>query len=90
MPRFYLDVFNGNGKTADEEGLELEDQASARRIALDSVRSIIAEEARSGVIDLSGRIEVKDSLANVLVTVHFTEAFELHIPLPQPNGERPE
>ena len=87
MPRFYFDIFNGNGRTPDEEGLELESQAAARRIALDSVRSIIAEEARDGVIDLGGRIEVKDKAANVLMTVDFVEAFELRMPVASGNRE---
>lgn len=80
MPRFFFHVFNGNGHTGDEEGLDLEDQSAARRIAIDSIRSMIAEEARQGVIDLSGRIEVKDAVNNSLFGVAFPEAFELRVP----------
>jgi hypothetical protein len=58
----------------------MEDQAAARRLAIDSVRSMVSEDARRGVIDLKGRIDVKDNAENLLVTVAFAEAFDLHMP----------
>ena len=80
MPRFYFHVFNGNGETPDDEGIEVADQAAARTIALESIRSIVAEEARGGTIDLTGRIDIKDGTANLLLSVEFCEAFTLEIP----------
>ena len=80
MPRFFFNVYNGHGDTPDDVGSDLEDQAAARRLAVDSIRSMVAEDARRGTIDLNGRIEVNDPARNVLVTVDFAEAFELHIP----------
>lgn len=80
MPRFFFDVFNGTGNAPDEEGLDLADQSSARYLALDSVRSIVAEEARKGLIDLGGRIEVKDDAGELLLIVGFVEAFRLRMP----------
>jgi hypothetical protein len=77
MPHFYFDVHNGHGDTLDEEGVDLPDQAAARQIALDSIRSMVAEDARKGVIDLDGRIDVRDGARNVLLTVCFAEAFWL-------------
>lgn len=78
--QFFFHVFNGDGETPDDEGLDAADQAAAHTIALESVRSMVAEEARSGVIDLTGRIDVKDAAANVLLTVAFADAFRLKIP----------
>jgi hypothetical protein len=78
--RFFYHVFNGDGPTFDDEGLDLEDQAMARNIALESIRSMIAEEARGGAIDLTGRIEIRDAADNLLLTVNFTEAFRLTLP----------
>jgi hypothetical protein len=78
--RFFFNVFNGNGMTRDDEGLDVQDQAAARAIALESVRSIVAEEARGGMIDLTGRIEIKDAADNLLLTVCFSEAFRLNLP----------
>lgn len=80
MPHFYFDVFNGHGQTPDEEGLDLADESSARVIALDSVRSMVAEDARKGLIDLNGRIDVKDDDGEVLLTVSFADAFQLRMP----------
>jgi hypothetical protein len=75
--RLFFNVFNGNGLTSDEEGLDVEDQATARTIALRSIRSMVAEEAREGMIDLTGRIEIEDAAGNLLLTVAFTEAFQV-------------
>jgi hypothetical protein len=85
MPRFFFHVYNGHGDTPDEVGSDLEDQSAARRLALDSVRSMVSEDARRGVIDLAGRIEVNDGSNNLLVTIDFLEAFELRMP----GDERP-
>jgi hypothetical protein len=78
--RFFFHVFNGDGMTFDDEGLDVEDQAGARSIALESIRSMVAEEARGGTIDLTGRIEIKDAIDNLLLTVNFAEAFRLTLP----------
>lgn len=80
MPRFFFHMYNGHGDTPDEVGSDLEDQAAARRLAIDSVRSMISEDARRGTIDLKGRIDVMDGADNVLVTVEFAEAFEVRLP----------
>jgi hypothetical protein len=80
MPRFFFHVFNGHGETPDDEGLDIEDQAGARRIALESVRSMVAEDAKQGIIDLNGHIEVKDAADNLLLRVNFAEAFQLRLP----------
>jgi hypothetical protein len=85
MPRFFFHVHNGNGETPDYEGLDLSDQSAARRTALDSVRSMVAEEARQGLLDLTGCIEVKDESGNMLLTVGFIEAFELRVPKGPPS-----
>lgn len=79
MPRFFFHVYNGHGKTPDEVGSDLEDQSAARQLALDSIRSMVSEDARRGMIDLNGRIEVRDGADNLLVTVEFMEAFELRM-----------
>lgn len=79
MPHFFFHVHNGHGETPDEEGLDLPDQANARGMALDSIRSIIAEEARRGVIDLKGRIDITEG-GETLLRVEFIEAFDLRLP----------
>ena len=80
MPRFFFFVHNGHGVIRDETGTDLQDQAAAGQLALDSVRSMVAEDARRGVIDLDGRIEVKDRAGSLLLTLDYREAFELRVP----------
>jgi hypothetical protein len=80
MPRFFFHVCNGDGYTSDDEGIDLAGQTAARGIAIDSVRSMVAEDVRRGIIDLDGRILIRDLSGNDLLTVEFGEAFELRIP----------
>jgi hypothetical protein len=82
MPRYFFHVCNGQGLTPDEEGIDLQDEAAARRMAMDSIRSIISEEARKGVLDLDGYIDVKDSSAEMLTRIAFPEAFTMRMPSP--------
>jgi hypothetical protein len=82
MPRFFFDVSNGQGFASDEEGVDLQDQAAAVHMAMDSIRSILAEEVRKGVIDLDGYIEVRDAAAQALARIAFTEAFTVRLPAP--------
>ncbi len=80
MPRFFFHVHNGHGDIPDESGTDLADQSAASRLAVDSVRSMVSEDARRGVIDLKGRIDVKDAADNLLISVDFIEAFDLTLP----------
>ena len=77
MGRYFLHVFNRLGSVPDEEGVELGGLEVAVDLALDSIRSIISEEARQGRLDLDGRIEIGDSSGQVLRVVPFPEAFQL-------------
>jgi hypothetical protein len=79
MPRYFLHVFNSTGTARDDEGADLPDMAAARQLALDSIRSIMAMEARAGRIDLNGRIEIADSSGAVLDRVAYREAFVLSL-----------
>jgi hypothetical protein len=80
MPHYYFHVQNGNGFTRDDEGIDLENEASARAMAMDSIRSMVAEEVRKGVLDLDGYIEVLDHGAVRLTRIDFPEAFAIRLP----------
>jgi len=82
MPRYFFNVSNGHGLTRDEEGIDLQDQAAATQMAMDSIRSIIAEEARKGSLDLDGYIDVIDSSDTCLTRIPFPDAFTLRMPGP--------
>lgn len=79
MPHYFFQVCNGQGMTSDEEGIDLQDEAAARSMAMDSIRSIVAEEARKGVIDLDGYIEIENAECEVLTRIAFPEAFALRL-----------
>jgi hypothetical protein len=49
-------------------------------MAMDSIRSMIAEEARKGVLDLDGFIDVLDHGAVRLTRIEFPEAFTIRFP----------
>jgi hypothetical protein len=83
VPHYFFQVCNGQGLTPDEEGIDLQDEAAARSMAMDSIRSIISEEARKGLIDLDGYIDVKDDAAQTLTRIAFPEAFSLRMPGPK-------
>jgi hypothetical protein len=51
MARYYFHIYNGHGETRDHEGVEI-GEADAHGMAVDSIRSIVSEEAREGLIDL--------------------------------------
>ena len=75
MARFHLHVHNRIGFVPDEEGQELHDVQAAREVAIASIRSIVAEEAQEGVIDLTGRVEIAEHGDGVVAVVPFREAF---------------
>ena len=77
MPIFYLHLHNGTGDITDLEGSELPGVDDARRLAILGIRSIVAEEAKAGRIDLRGRIDIADEGGATIMTVDFREAFEL-------------
>src|SRR5690606_29910770 len=77
MPRFYFHIHNGNGFARDDEGTDAPDRAAAEALATKGIRSIVAEEALGGMIDLTGRVEIRDAEGHLLTTVRFAEAFEL-------------
>lgn len=76
MPRFFLHISNGDGLTMDEEGLELPHLDAAIHQAKESIRSIVAEEARSGRLHLHGVIHIEQPLGSRRYTVAFEDAFE--------------
>jgi hypothetical protein len=77
MARFYLHVINGIGYAPDEEGVELADAKAAAARAVEGIRSILADEAKAGRLDLDGRIEIADETGQIVRTVSFEEAFEI-------------
>lgn len=77
MTHFYFHVSNSIGWVRDEEGRALPDLETAREQAREDVRSIISDEAKRGVVDLRGRVEIADASGNVVAVVPFRDAVEV-------------
>lgn len=58
----------------------MSDEDAARRIAMTSIRAIVAEEAGNGIIDLRGKIDVRCEEDDTGFTVAFIDAFDLLLP----------
>lgn len=52
MARFFFHLQNANGVARDEEGSELPDLSAAKRLAVESVRELVAEAIRRNSADL--------------------------------------
>jgi len=74
---FYLNIRNGIGYVKDEEGHDYADIEAARVQAMVGIRSLISEEAKTGLLDLTGAIEITDDFGNLLSVVSFEEAMDL-------------
>jgi hypothetical protein len=76
MSRFYLHMCDGSDFAEDEEGVELPDLAAARRIAIDSLRDILAGEIKSGVLRRASFVEIENEHHQLVLTVPFIEAVQ--------------
>ena len=77
MQHYYFHLHNRIGFVPDQEGKPCPDLDEARAQAVRDIRSIISEEAKEGVIDLNGRIEIASGDGDVVAVVQFPQAFEL-------------
>jgi hypothetical protein len=87
MGVFFFNLRNSTGYLEDEEGEDLPDLGAAREAALDSVRSIISEESKQGLIDLRGSIEVTDEAGRLVLELPFGEAVDIKTGPPPPSDE---
>jgi hypothetical protein len=88
MPRFYFHICNGHGFVEDEEGVDLPDEAAARRNAVEAARDVMAGDLREGRLDLTSFIEVEDDAHRLLFTLTFAEAVTVNS-IPDPARRRP-
>lgn len=74
MPHYHFNIRNGQGFTADEEGLDLASEEDARAHAIRGARSLMSAEMLEGRLDLDGQIEVTDDFDCAILTVRFRDA----------------
>ena len=77
--RFYFHLHNRVGFVPDQEGRQLRDLDEAREQARREIRSIVSEEAKEGMIDLTGRLEIAGESGEIVDVMGFAEAIELRI-----------
>ena len=73
MPRFFFHLYD-DFIVLDEEGSDLVDVGAARRDAIRSARSIMAEQLWHGRLNLGHRIEVEDENGEPVLTLTFADA----------------
>lgn len=80
MPRYFFHLRDGEDILLDPEGRELDDREAVERMALDEARSIIADEARGGRIELNARIDVETEEGELVHRLDFVNAVEIVVP----------
>ena len=79
MPHYFFHIRNTTVDFADEDGAELPSRAGARSHAIEGIRCLIAAEARTGMIDFRGHIDIADESGAIIMSVPHADAFELHL-----------
>jgi hypothetical protein len=74
MPRYFFHICNGTGFVEDEQGLNLPDQETAYKKAVEAARGVMADDMRKGELDLTSFVEVEDEARTLLLTLTFAEA----------------
>lgn len=87
MARYFFHLRNSFGYVEDEEGEDLPGLDAAREAAINSIRSIVGEDIKSGVADLRGTIDVADETGRSLLQVSFDEAVEVRMGPPPSDGD---
>ena len=77
MPRFYLNIRDGDDLIEDQEGSVLVDVAAARLEAMASSRDILAELVRAGRLVDGQCFEIMDDSGELRAVVPFKEALKL-------------
>jgi hypothetical protein len=77
MPRYYLNIYSGQGEVLDPEGSIFPNLKAARREVIIGIRSLLVADAIKGRIDLRGRIEVTNADGEIELTVPFDDALEI-------------
>jgi hypothetical protein len=76
VPRFYFDLFN-DITTVDEEGLDLPDEAAARKQAWTAAAQLIADQLAAGErLNPNHRIEVRDDQGRAAYTLYYRDLVE--------------
>jgi hypothetical protein len=73
VPRFFFHIYDDE-IALDEEGLELADRETARRVAVRGARALACEQVTRGELHLGHRIDVSGEGDTGLFSVRFGDA----------------
>ena len=73
MPQYFFNVYDTT-QALDEEGDEYPSVESALAYSILAARELVADEARSGIIDLNHRIDITDAAGVLVDRVFFRDA----------------
>ncbi len=76
MARYYFHSYN-DVRAIDEEGADHGDLAEVRAYATASVRDMMSDDVKRGVLNLGSRIEVEDEHGTVVLVLYYRDAIEL-------------
>jgi hypothetical protein len=76
MPRYFLHLRDSIDEVLDPEGVEMPPEAVAGA-ALIAARECIAEDVKTGRLDLHYRIDVHDERGNVTHSLQFADAVKI-------------
>ena len=77
MPRYFFNLYN-DVIAIDEEGVELADLAAARAHGIHETRTMAAESARKGHLNVHHRIDIADETGTVVDTITFGDAVTIN------------
>jgi hypothetical protein len=80
MPKYFFHLRDGQDDLLDPEGTVLLGIAEAQECALQHARSIIADDALGGVINLDQRIDVEDEKGTLLHSKPLVDAVSIKLP----------
>jgi hypothetical protein len=77
VARYYMQLRDGTEQMLDPEGLEYADLDELRKKVLISVRDLLSEDIKGGVIDLRFRVDAEDRDGLIVYTLGFAEAVNI-------------
>ena len=84
MPRYYMQLRDGNEELLDPDGLEFADMDTLKKKVLLAVRELISEDVKGGIVDLRFRLDAEDREGLVVYTLGFAKALDI-IPEDRPH-----
>ena len=77
MPQYYFHLRDHTERLLDPEGRTIDDPKDIPLVALREVRGVISQDALTGKIDLSQRLEVEDENGKIVHSLAFEDAIKI-------------